>query len=112
MSDTSYYKNLKVWKKSIDFIEQIYKITSDFPKTEIYWLTDQIRRAAISISSNIAEGSGRSTEMDYMRFLHIANWSALEVETQIIIAERLGYIEKDLSWILQDTIGEIIKIIG
>ena len=50
--------------------------------------------------------------MDYMRFLHIANWSALEVETQIIIAERLGYIEKDLSWILQDTIGEIIKMIG
>lgn len=111
MSDTSYYKNLKVWQKSIDLIEQVYKITALFPKIEVYGLSDQLRRASVSIASNIAEWSWRNTETDYLRFLHIAKWSALELDTQITIAKRLQYID-DIQYSELDTmIIEIIKMI-
>jgi four helix bundle protein len=110
--NNAYYKNLKVWQKSIDFVEQIYKITELFPKSETYWLSDQMRRASVSISSNIAEWSGRWSEQEYVRYLHIAKSSALEVETQIIIAERLKYIQNEPSIALQWDVAEIIKMIG
>ena len=111
MADTSYYKNLKVWQKSIDLVEKIYKITALFPKTEAYGLSDQLRRASVSIASNIAEWSGRNTETDYLRFLHIAKWSALEVDTHIVIAKRLWYITPEESIELDLAILEIIKMI-
>lgn len=111
MAKASYYKNLKVWQKSIDLIEQIYNVTALFPKTEVYGLSDQLRRASVSIASNIAEWSWRNTEIDYLRFLHISKWSALEVDTQIIIAKRLGYITKEQSSELDDMIIEVIKMI-
>lgn len=110
--NVSYYKNLKVWQKSIDFIELIYKTTSNFPKSELYGLTDQIRRASISIASNIAEWSGRWSENDYTRFLYIAKWSAQEIETQLIIAHRLKYIDLEDYEILESAILEIIKMIS
>ncbi|WPF87335.1 four helix bundle protein [Cyanobacterium aponinum AL20118] len=85
------YKDLRVWKKGIDIAEQCYRLTQSFPKEEIYGLTSQIRRSAVSISSNIAEGYGRRTTAEYIRFLNIAQGSCNELETQLIIAQRIGY---------------------
>lgn len=85
------YKDLFVWKKGIDVAELCYRLTQSFPKEEIYGLTSQIRRSAISISSNIAEGYGRRSTAEYVRFLNIAQGSCNELETQLIIAQRIGY---------------------
>ncbi len=85
------YKDLIVWQKSMDLVTLIYKITDKFPKTEIYGLTSQMRRCAVSIPSNIAEGSARKTRRDYGQFLHIAYGSGAELETQAEIAKRLGF---------------------
>lgn len=112
MSHTSHYKNLKVWQKSIDFIEKIYTLLGTFPKTEQYWLSDQLRRASISIASNIAEWSWRGSEQEYIRFLYIAKWSAQEVETQLIIAQRLGYISEQEYNEYEILITDIIKMIA
>jgi len=90
MSD---YKNLDVWGKSISLVLEAYKITNNFPKEERYALADQIKRAAVSIPSNIAEGASRNTRKEFIQFIYIALGSASELETQIIIAEKLGYIE-------------------
>jgi four helix bundle protein len=109
---TTYYKKLQVWQKSIDLVEQVYRCTQDFPKVETYWLADQMRRASVSISSNIAEGSGRGGEAEYIHFLYIAKGSALELETQLIIAQRLKYIEESDFLIYEESINEIIKMIG
>src|SRR3989337_2384210 len=87
--DTQSYKQLTVWEKSIDLVEKIYALTSEFPNTEIYGLASQMRRAAISIPSNIAEGQKRKDLPEYLQFLRIANGSAAELETQIIISKRL-----------------------
>ena len=88
------FKELKVWQKSIDLTEFVYKFTSSFPKPEVYGITSQIRRAAISIPSNIAEGSGRNGDKEFIHFLAIAIGSAYETETQIIIAKRLNYLDE------------------
>ena len=85
------FKELKVWQKSIDLVVKIYHITQSFPKEEIYGLTSQVRRAASSIPSNIAEGAGRMSSGDFKHFLNIARGSAFEVETQLIIAHKLNY---------------------
>ena len=95
------FKSLKVWQKGIDLVKNVYKSSREFPKEELYGLTSQIRRSAISIPSNIAEGSGRGTDKDFNRFLDIALGSSYELETQIIIANELEFILeqdfKDLS---------------
>jgi four helix bundle protein len=83
------FKQLIVWQKSVELAKIIYLITNDFPRSEIYGLTSQMRRAAVSIPSNIAEGKRRKTLKDYLQFLHIADGSAAELETQIIIAKDL-----------------------
>lgn len=85
------YKDLRVWQKGIDVAEQCYRLTKSFPKEEIYGLTSQIRRSAVSISSNIAEGYGRRSTAEYIRFLNIAQGSCNELKTQLIIAQRIGY---------------------
>ena len=91
------YKELKVWQKSYAFCLLIYQNTRKFPKEEKYGLTSQIRRSAVSIPSNIAEGYGRKTTVDYIRFLYIAYGSLCELETQIMLAGDLTYLEqKDL----------------
>jgi len=87
------YKDLKVWQEAIDLVEEIYKIINSFPKNETYALADQLKRAAVSIPSNISEGASRNTLKEYIQFLYIALGSSSEVETQLIIAERLGYVE-------------------
>lgn len=79
----AYFKELLVWQKAISFVTIIYKTTENFPKTEIYGLTAQIRRAAVSIPSNIAEGNARRSKLDYIQFLKIARGSCAELETQL-----------------------------
>ena len=102
------HKKLDVWIKSIDLVEEIYKITHEFPKLEDYGITSQIRRSAISIPSNIAEGAGRDSTKEYIRFLNIAVGSLSELETQLIIAKRLNYMDNT---IIFDNIAEVRKLI-
>ena len=85
------HKDLKVWQESMTLVENIYKITSEFPKEEMYGLTSQIKRASISVPSNIAEGAGRKSNVEFMRFLYIALGSLSELETQLEIAVRLSF---------------------
>ena len=102
-------QDLKVWQKSIDFVENIYRITEVFPKTEQFGLVSQMRRAAVSISSNIAEGNGRKSQKEFQHFLSISIGSLAEVETQIIIAKRIGFIEDPLLFV--EEIKELYKML-
>ncbi len=85
------YKDLIVWQKAIELVVNIYKLTDTFPKQEIYSLTSQIRRASVSIPSNIAEGRHRGTRKDFVQFLRIAYGSGAELETQLVIAKKLCF---------------------
>ena len=105
------YKELKVWEKSYQLCLEIYRTSEKFPKHEIYGLTSQIRRAASSIPSNIAEGYGRKTTPEYLRSLYIAYGSVCELETQILLSGDLGYLnEKSLSK-LQEELGEVERML-
>jgi four helix bundle protein len=90
------HKNLDVWKNGIELVKKVYVATSEFPKEEIYGLMLQIRRSAVSIPSNIAEGSARNGTKEFIQSLYIALGSVAELETQLIISKELGYL-KDLS---------------
>ncbi len=87
------HKDLEVYKLSLDLVEVVYKLTERFPSSENFGLTSQLRRAAVSVPSNIAEGSSRGSTKDFIRFLNIASGSLSEIETQLVIAERLGYVK-------------------
>ena len=92
------YKDLIAWQKGMGLVEEVYRVSAAFPGEEKFGLTAQVRRAAVGIPSNIAEGYSRPTQADYIRFLDMARGSANEVETQLLIAVRLGYVgEKQLS---------------
>jgi len=86
------FKDLIVWQEAINLVEIIYLQTKEFPKEELYGLTSQIRRAAVSIPANIAEGNGRKSRKEYLQFLSIANGSISELETHLLIAKRLNYL--------------------
>lgn len=86
------HKDLDVYKLSLDFVIDIYKLSDSFPSSEGFGLTSQIRRAAVSLPSNIAEGSGRNSTKEFIRFINMSSGSLAEVETQLEIAERLGYV--------------------
>jgi len=101
------YKELRVWEESMDIVTKVYKVTSRFPDSEKFGLTSQLRRAAVSIPSNIAEGAGRNNPKEFNQFLGIALGSSCEIETQLEIAQRLGYIEKKELDILLDHIDKI-----
>ena len=101
------YKTLLVWQQAVDLTESIYRCTQQFPKSEEYVLISQMRRAAISIPSNIAEGSGRGTSRDQISFFRVSVGSLRELETQLIIASRLGYIPDDSSVSIQKEIESI-----
>jgi four helix bundle protein len=105
------YKDLKVWQKSYQLCLDIYKLTKGFPKEELYSLTSQIRRSAISVPSNIAEGYGRKTTAEYLRSLYIAYGSNCELETQILLAGDLGYIECERLNDIQESIGEVERML-
>lgn len=95
MSANKSYEDLHVWGKAVDFAEWIYNLTASFPKEERYDLTSQMRRAAVSISSNIAEGCARNSSGEFIQFLGIATGSLAEIHTQCIIAKRLCYIKEN-----------------
>ncbi|MFH2045280.1 MAG: four helix bundle protein [Pseudomonadota bacterium] len=105
------YKELSVWQKSYKLCLHIYKVTKRFPKDEMYGLTSQIRRSAVSIPSNIAEGYGRKTTLEYVRFLYIAYGSVCELETQMMISGDLVYVEKDRLQEIRDEIGDIERML-
>lgn len=105
------FKELNVWKESKNFSVKMYKITKTFPSSELYGLTSQLNRATVSIPSNIAEGSGRETNKDFSRFINIALGSSFEVETQLIIAFELEFINKSDFDILIDKLNQIQKML-
>jgi len=88
------YRDLRVWQQAMDLAEEVYRETEGFPKHELYGLTSQIRRAAVSVASNIAEGKGRQTDRDFVNFLYHSRGSLLEVETQVCLAYRLKYLSQ------------------
>lgn len=88
----NYFKNLEIWKESINLVLEVYALTKKMPKEEIYSLTNQIKRCCVSIPSNIAEGAGRKGNKEFINFLSIANGSCCELNTQLTIALKLGYL--------------------
>ncbi len=86
------HKDLDVWRESIELVKEVYKVTAEFPKEELYNLTSQIRRCAVSIPSNIAEGAARKSKKEFINFLYVALGSCAELETQLIISKELGFI--------------------
>jgi four helix bundle protein len=105
------YKELNVWQKSYELCLKMYRITAKFPNEERYGLTSQIRRSGVSIPSNIAEGYGRKTTLDYIRMLYISYGSVCELETQILLAGDLGFIEKGELDTAKKDIAEIERML-
>jgi four helix bundle protein len=92
MPKISHFRDLRVWQGAMDLVESVYRISGEFPKSELYGLTSQMRRAAVSVPSNIAEGQTRASTKEYLNHVSIAQASLAEVETQLEIAVRLGYV--------------------
>ncbi|MGB3535496.1 MAG: four helix bundle protein [Microcoleaceae cyanobacterium] len=112
MLEVRSYRDLKVWNRAMDLVILCYQLTSKLPKTEIYGLSSQIQRAAISIPANIAEGKGRLHLGDYIHHLSIANGSLKELETHLLITGRLSYVKNsDLQPVLElsDEIGKMLN---
>ncbi len=101
------FKDLKIWQESVELVEEIYKITKEFLKEELYGIVNQIRRSAVSLPSNIAEGFMRYHNKEFKQFLFIALASSAEIETQLIISEKLGYVAKQK---LDELSGSIDKL--
>jgi four helix bundle protein len=106
------YRDLVVWQKSMELVSEIYRVTSNFPKTEIYGITSQMRRAAVSIPSNLAEGQARYYPGDFLRFIGHARGSLVELETQIMISTDLGYCPQELRDHLLDRTAHIGALIN
>lgn len=112
MSTVNSYRDLMVWQASIDLVEQVYCLTRHFPKQEMYGLSSQIQRAAVSIPSNIAEGHARDSTKEFLHHLSIGLGSLAELETQLILAERLYYLDKQILesvFSKTDKIGRMIR---
>ncbi len=106
------YRDLVVWKKSMTLVLEVYRCTQGFPRIETYGLTSQLRRAAVSVPSNIAEGQARLSTGEFRQFLGNARGSLMEVETQIQIARDLGYLEKSVSENLLNAAAEVGRILN
>src|SRR5208337_1604967 len=105
------YRELIAWQKAVDLVTEIYSITREFPREEVYGLTSQMRRSAVSIPSNIAEGQGRATKGEFVQFLAHARGSLFELETQILISERLGYLSPEIEKRLLAQSNEVGRIL-
>jgi four helix bundle protein len=103
------HKDLDVWKRAMDLVEQVYLLTSSFPSSEIYGLTAQLRRAAVSVPSNIAEGASRTGDKELLYFLNVATGSIAEIETQLLIGVRLKYVDQQNE--IFDLITEVRKLL-
>jgi four helix bundle protein len=106
------YKELNVWKKSFELVHSVYRVTRVFPREELFALVSQMRRAAISIPSNIAEGCSRKTTREYIQFVQIAFGSAAELETQIALAKELGYLSDEEFGHLNSKTHEVLKMLN
>ena len=106
------HHDLELWKKSILLVTEIYKVTESYPKSELYGLTNQIKRCAVSIPSNIAEGAARASSKEFAQYLSIALGSIAELETQLIISHNLKFLEKTYLDRLLEDIVTIRKMIG
>jgi four helix bundle protein len=106
------YRQLIVWQKAMDFVAEVYRVTRTFPKEEMYGVTSQLRRAAVSIPSNIAEGQGRQTTGEFRQFLGHARGSLLETETQILLSERLEYLDHKTTEMLLGQAAEVGRILN
>lgn len=111
MSKIRTHKDLDVWKKSVLLVTSIYELTKSFPKDEIYGITNQIRRSAVSVSSNIAEGSARQGNKKFIHFLYISLGSLSELETQLIISNNLKYISDSSFKRMMNNLDEIGKML-
>jgi len=105
------FKELKIWQRSIDMAEDIYNLLVDYPDFEKFGLTSQMRRSAVSIPSNIAEGSGRDSNKDFRRFLAISLSSAFELETQLILSNNIGFISESAYKEISAKLQELQKMI-
>ena len=103
------YKNIKAFQLADDLVVEIYKVTQQFPKEEIYGLTSQLRRAAVSVPSNIAEGASRQHQKDYLQFLYVARASLAETEYLLHLATKLGYLGNDLFTRVEERKQEVAK---
>ena len=106
------YRDLKVWQKAMDLVVECYEETKEFPKSEIFGLTSQLRRAGVSVPANIAEGHARHYTTEYLRYLSIAYGSLAELETHILIAQRLNYLDTSQCNILLDITSEVGRMIN
>ena len=104
------FKDLRIWKIAVELVKKIYKTSSKFPKEEVYGLTSQMRRAAVSIPSNVAEGFRRQHNNEFKQFLYISLGSCAELETQIVIAQELGYIDSNQTTKLVEDLEYICKM--
>jgi four helix bundle protein len=107
-----HYQELIAWQKAMDFVELTYRATQRFPKEEMFGLTSQVRRASVSIPSNIAEGQGRRTTNEFIQFLSVARGSLQEAETQLLLAQRLGYLDGAGGAGLLDAGNEVGRLIS
>ncbi|TSC58842.1 MAG: hypothetical protein Greene041679_44 [Parcubacteria group bacterium Greene0416_79] len=112
MKDNNGYRDLIVWQKSMDLVVLVYKLTDSFPRSELFGLTSQIRRAVISVPSNIAEGSRRKTQKDKVHFLTLSFGSASELETQLEAARRLSFGEKESYPAAESLLFEVLKMLN
>lgn len=108
MGNLRTHKDLDVWNKSMDLAFNLYSMTKKFPKEEVYGLTSQMRRSAVSVVSNIAEGAARSSKKEFIQFLYIALGSLSELETQLLLAQRLEYLNSDTAFSEIDKIRQML----
>jgi len=106
------YRDLIAWQRAMRLVSEVYRATRKFPREELYGLTDQLRRAAVSVPSNIAEGQARFSSREFYRFLSHARGSLAEVETQLLIAEDLGYMDQRVSQSLFSTAAELGRVLN
>jgi four helix bundle protein len=106
------FRDLTAWQKAMDLVELVYGATRDWPKEEIYGLTSQVRRAAVSVPSNIAEGQGRNSTKEFLRHLRIAYGSLCELETQLLVAQRLDYLNSETTKHLLINAAEVGRLVN
>ncbi len=106
------YRDLIAWKKAMELVAEIYKATQKFPKEELYGITSQLRRAAVSVPSNIAEGQARLSAKEFRHFLSDARGSLVEIETQLMISQMLGFLSPDVSKLLLTRTSEVARILN
>src|SRR5205085_5341236 len=105
------HENLDAWKKAVEFVVVLYRVTESFPKDERFGLTSQIRRAAVSVPANIAEGAARHSDKEYLHFVSIAQGSCSELETEILIAQKIGFINEEIYLNLRQELESIGRLI-